>query len=146
MPGKRVVLTSGICLYFRASGGPSGRSGHRMVACKRQLIVFGGFHESTRWVPAGWYGVLCEKDNRNSPVTKKLGFAGRVILNSAAAELECYVVQVILRVSLQMFEKPLYHLANHWSSYLPLWLKLSTSPLASELCQRSLPFWKYLLQ
>ncbi|NXD74189.1 KLDC4 protein, partial [Eolophus roseicapillus] len=33
---------------FRASGGPSGRSGHRMVACKRQLIIFGGFHESAR--------------------------------------------------------------------------------------------------
>ncbi|XP_046781544.1 kelch domain-containing protein 4 isoform X4 [Gallus gallus] len=32
----------------RASGGPSGRSGHRMVACKRQLIIFGGFHESAR--------------------------------------------------------------------------------------------------
>ncbi|NXK87311.1 KLDC4 protein, partial [Formicarius rufipectus] len=33
---------------IRASGGPSGRSGHRMVACKRQLIIFGGFHESAR--------------------------------------------------------------------------------------------------
>lgn len=32
----------------RCAGGPSGRSGHRMVAWKRQLIVFGGFHESTR--------------------------------------------------------------------------------------------------
>ncbi|KAK6479900.1 kelch domain-containing protein 4-like [Huso huso] len=33
---------------IKATGGPSGRSGHRMVACKRQLVVFGGFHESTR--------------------------------------------------------------------------------------------------
>ncbi|KAM4722605.1 kelch domain-containing protein 4 [Rhinophrynus dorsalis] len=33
---------------IKAPGGPSGRSGHRMVYCKRQLIVFGGFHESTR--------------------------------------------------------------------------------------------------
>uniref|UniRef100_A0ABM5EV50 Kelch domain-containing protein 4 n=1 Tax=Pogona vitticeps TaxID=103695 RepID=A0ABM5EV50_9SAUR len=33
---------------IRASGAPSGRSGHRMVACKRQLIIFGGFHESAR--------------------------------------------------------------------------------------------------
>ncbi|XP_075367099.1 kelch domain-containing protein 4 isoform X3 [Mycteria americana] len=33
---------------IKASGGPSGRSGHRMVACKRQLIIFGGFHESAR--------------------------------------------------------------------------------------------------
>ncbi|XP_051787420.1 kelch domain-containing protein 4 [Erpetoichthys calabaricus] len=32
----------------KASGSPSGRSGHRMVYCKRQLFVFGGFHESTR--------------------------------------------------------------------------------------------------
>ncbi|XP_040299227.1 kelch domain-containing protein 4 isoform X1 [Herpailurus yagouaroundi] len=32
----------------RATGGPSGRSGHRMVAWKRQLILFGGFHETTR--------------------------------------------------------------------------------------------------
>ncbi|XP_062856379.1 kelch domain-containing protein 4 [Trichomycterus rosablanca] len=33
---------------IRASGAPSGRSGHRMVLCKRQLLVFGGFHESAR--------------------------------------------------------------------------------------------------
>ncbi|KAM4614462.1 kelch domain-containing protein 4 [Discoglossus pictus] len=33
---------------IKATGGPSGRSGHRMVYSKRQLIVFGGFHESTR--------------------------------------------------------------------------------------------------
>ncbi|NXU18875.1 KLDC4 protein, partial [Pardalotus punctatus] len=33
---------------IKAPGGPSGRSGHRMVACKRQLIIFGGFHESAR--------------------------------------------------------------------------------------------------
>jgi len=29
-----------------------------MVACKRQLIIFGGFHESARWVTAGWLMVL----------------------------------------------------------------------------------------
>ncbi|XP_063801734.1 kelch domain-containing protein 4 isoform X2 [Pseudophryne corroboree] len=33
---------------IKATGGPSGRSGHRMVYTKRQLMVFGGFHESTR--------------------------------------------------------------------------------------------------
>ncbi|XP_029422982.1 kelch domain-containing protein 4 isoform X2 [Nannospalax galili] len=33
---------------IRSTGGPSGRSGHRMVAWKRQLVLFGGFHESTR--------------------------------------------------------------------------------------------------
>ncbi|KAK2838341.1 hypothetical protein Q7C36_013155 [Tachysurus vachellii] len=33
---------------IKAPGAPSGRSGHRMVLCKRQLIVFGGFHESIR--------------------------------------------------------------------------------------------------
>ncbi|XP_055002180.1 kelch domain-containing protein 4 [Sorex araneus] len=32
----------------RAAGGPSGRSGHRMVAWKKHLLVFGGFHESSR--------------------------------------------------------------------------------------------------
>ncbi|XP_063168817.1 kelch domain-containing protein 4 isoform X2 [Candoia aspera] len=32
----------------KASGGPSGRSGHRMAVSKRQLVVFGGFHESSR--------------------------------------------------------------------------------------------------
>jgi len=31
-----------------ASGGPSARSGHRMVALKKQLIVFGGFHDNLR--------------------------------------------------------------------------------------------------
>lgn len=33
---------------IKAPGAPSGRSGHRMVLTKRQLLVFGGFHESTR--------------------------------------------------------------------------------------------------
>lgn len=37
-----------IFIFFRAPGGPSGRSGHRMALGKRQLLVFGGFHESTR--------------------------------------------------------------------------------------------------
>ncbi|CAH2324124.1 kelch domain-containing 4 isoform X1 [Pelobates cultripes] len=32
----------------KSPGGPSGRSGHRMVLCKRQLMIFGGFHESAR--------------------------------------------------------------------------------------------------
>lgn len=31
-----------------ASGGPSSRSGHRMVCVKKQLIVFGGFHDNLR--------------------------------------------------------------------------------------------------
>ncbi|XP_059916176.1 kelch domain-containing protein 4 [Gadus macrocephalus] len=33
---------------IKATGAPSGRSGHRMVLSKKQLLVFGGFHESTR--------------------------------------------------------------------------------------------------
>uniref|UniRef100_A0A8C5D0Z7 Kelch domain-containing protein 4 n=1 Tax=Gouania willdenowi TaxID=441366 RepID=A0A8C5D0Z7_GOUWI len=33
---------------IKAPGGPSGRSGHRMVLSKRQLLVFGGFHESSK--------------------------------------------------------------------------------------------------
>ncbi|KAL1429081.1 hypothetical protein MTO96_016812 [Rhipicephalus appendiculatus] len=32
----------------RAPGGPTARSGHRMVQVGRQLLLFGGFHESTR--------------------------------------------------------------------------------------------------
>ncbi|KAL3259375.1 hypothetical protein MRX96_002027 [Rhipicephalus microplus] len=32
----------------RAPGGPSARSGHRMVLVNRQLLLFGGFHESFR--------------------------------------------------------------------------------------------------
>ena len=35
-------------LTFSASGGPSSRSGHRMVLLKRHLIVFGGFHDNLR--------------------------------------------------------------------------------------------------
>ncbi|XP_067854105.1 kelch domain-containing protein 4 isoform X3 [Heptranchias perlo] len=41
-------LTSKTWEQIKATGGPSGRSGHRMVVCKRQILVFGGFHESTR--------------------------------------------------------------------------------------------------
>ena len=36
-------------LPFRASGGPSARSGHRMVNYKKLLIVFGGFHDNIRY-------------------------------------------------------------------------------------------------
>jgi N-acetylneuraminic acid mutarotase len=31
-----------------AAGGPSARSGHRMVVVKKQIIVFGGFHDNLR--------------------------------------------------------------------------------------------------
>ncbi|XP_071172959.1 kelch domain-containing protein 4-like [Mytilus edulis] len=33
---------------IRVPGSPSSRSGHRMVICKKQLIVFGGFHDNVR--------------------------------------------------------------------------------------------------
>ncbi|XP_059160782.1 kelch domain-containing protein 4-like [Physella acuta] len=33
---------------IKVPGGPSARSGHRMVALKKQLIVFGGFHDNIR--------------------------------------------------------------------------------------------------
>ncbi|KAK9517153.1 hypothetical protein VZT92_025041 [Zoarces viviparus] len=33
---------------IKVPGGPPGRSGHRMVLSKKQLLVFGGFHESNR--------------------------------------------------------------------------------------------------
>ncbi|KAM6973514.1 kelch domain-containing protein 4 [Aplochiton taeniatus] len=33
---------------IKVPGAPSGRSGHRMVLSKRQLLLFGGFHESAR--------------------------------------------------------------------------------------------------
>lgn len=29
-----------------AAGGPSSRSGHRMIAFKKQLVVFGGYHDN----------------------------------------------------------------------------------------------------
>ncbi|KAM9754279.1 kelch domain-containing protein 4 [Menidia menidia] len=41
-------LATNVWENIKAAGGPSGRSGHRMVLSKRQLLVFGGFHESTR--------------------------------------------------------------------------------------------------
>ncbi|XP_030058572.1 kelch domain-containing protein 4 [Microcaecilia unicolor] len=41
-------LATRIWEQIKVPGGPLGRSGHRLVACKRELIVFGGFHESTR--------------------------------------------------------------------------------------------------
>ncbi|PSN46470.1 hypothetical protein C0J52_06872 [Blattella germanica] len=33
---------------INVSGGPSSRSGHRMVCVKKQLLVFGGFHDNLR--------------------------------------------------------------------------------------------------
>ena len=37
-----------VLCFLRCSvaGGPSARSGHRMVVAKKQIIVFGGFHDS----------------------------------------------------------------------------------------------------
>jgi len=32
----------------KVAGGPSARSGHRMVVFKRQIVVFGGFHDNVR--------------------------------------------------------------------------------------------------
>jgi len=34
----------------RVSGGPSSRSGHRMTACQKILLIFGGFHETAKYV------------------------------------------------------------------------------------------------
>lgn len=31
---------------FSATLGPSSRSGHRMVLCKKNLVVFGGYHDN----------------------------------------------------------------------------------------------------
>lgn len=31
-----------------ATGGPSARSGHRMICIKKNLYVFGGFHDNLR--------------------------------------------------------------------------------------------------
>ena len=43
-----ILMNFVILLIFSASGGPSSRSGHRMVLLKRHLIVFGGFHDNLR--------------------------------------------------------------------------------------------------
>ncbi|XP_006531010.1 kelch domain-containing protein 4 isoform X2 [Mus musculus] len=49
-PGQKLTSLAHLpgAVLIRSTGGPSGRSGHRMVAWKRQLILFGGFHESAR--------------------------------------------------------------------------------------------------
>ncbi|ELK31397.1 Kelch domain-containing protein 4 [Myotis davidii] len=59
----------------RSPGGPSGRSGHRMVAWKRQLILFGGFHESTRLVPIAGRSFF-------PAVVRRELFMGKTILNT----------------------------------------------------------------
>lgn len=41
--GSFLLFTS---LWYRAGGGPSARSGHRMTALGNQLLVFGGFHDN----------------------------------------------------------------------------------------------------
>jgi len=33
---------------YRAANGPSARSGHRMINIKKQLFLFGGFHDNLR--------------------------------------------------------------------------------------------------
>lgn len=37
-----------LIVFASAAGAPSSRSGHRMVCVKKQLIVFGGFHDNLR--------------------------------------------------------------------------------------------------
>lgn len=59
-----------------------------MVACKRQLIVFGGFHESARLV-AGESGSLNpQKRQQNFSSNRNLGVYGRVILSRTGTELD----------------------------------------------------------
>lgn len=45
-----LVLISSIesFIFFSATGGPSSRSGHRMVCVRKHLVVFGGFHDNLR--------------------------------------------------------------------------------------------------
>ena len=38
--------SSVIFFFYSATNGPSARSGHRMVAYKKKLFVFGGFHDN----------------------------------------------------------------------------------------------------
>lgn len=37
-----------IFAFIRSPNGPSARSGHRMIYMKKQLIIFGGFHDNLR--------------------------------------------------------------------------------------------------
>lgn len=37
-----------IFFFLRRPGGPSARSGHRMVHIKKQLVIFGGFHDNLK--------------------------------------------------------------------------------------------------
>ena len=57
-------------LTFSASGGPSSRSGHRMVLLKRHLIVFGGFHDNLRDCKYFNDVHAFDLDNRNDSLCK----------------------------------------------------------------------------
>lgn len=45
---KKYFVITYFLFYLRSPGGPSARSGHRMTLIKKQLIVFGGFHDNLR--------------------------------------------------------------------------------------------------
>lgn len=96
-------------LAFRSPGGPSGRSGHRMVAWKRQLILFGGFHESTRSVAAAGFSFrrprelgLCRKNRLNTQGrynAAPLRTPGRLLGRAARAAAEGFQLGLVLSLS-----------------------------------------------
>ncbi|KAF1387187.1 hypothetical protein PFLUV_G00102750 [Perca fluviatilis] len=67
---------------IKAPGGPPGRSGHRMVLSKKQLLVFGGFHENTRLNPSG------NKPPPRSGFSVAVGPAGRALLFGGVCDEE----------------------------------------------------------
>ena len=52
MSCQSIILT--VCCFLlrweqvQTKGGPSARSGHRMVSFRKSLVVFGGFHDNLR--------------------------------------------------------------------------------------------------
>uniref|UniRef100_A0A8C6SEN3 Kelch domain containing 4 n=1 Tax=Neogobius melanostomus TaxID=47308 RepID=A0A8C6SEN3_9GOBI len=73
---------------IKAPGGPSGRSGHRMVLSKKQLLVFGGFHESTRTWRRGPSIQICNKPPPRSGFSMAVGPGGRAVLFGGVCDEE----------------------------------------------------------
>lgn len=66
-------------LYLRAPGGPSARSGHRMAHIKKQLIIFGGFHDNLR--DYKYYNDV-HIFNLETYVWHKIEVSGKIVINS----------------------------------------------------------------
>lgn len=76
---------------LRSSGGPSARSGHRMAHIKKQLVVFGGFHDNLR--DYKYYNDV-HIFNLETYVWHKIDIIGKILINKNCSLQADYYINI----------------------------------------------------